>query len=189
MYKVNAREPEIRLISNGKDQEISTFTSYKEFLDWLPKRFSDYSLRIVDHFPTHEYNKYFIDEDHKPIFYIVRDEFGNVITTDKIKKDKEELYNYERRQQAKRNGYLYFKQHEGMYIYRYDPIPGIYNGKHSHSFRHVKTTQEKRMNERDKMFVRGRRSSKNLPSSWDDIIIKSREDTCWKKFRKHQWKN
>lgn len=50
--------------------------------------------------------------------------------------------------------------------------------------RYPKTTQEKRLNERDRGFTRGKR--RNIPSAWDDLI--PRKQRSWKKHRKHKYR-
>lgn len=52
-------------------------------------------------------------------------------------------------------------------------------------FRRIKTTQERRMScsEEHKPFVRGKRSYRNLPNSWDDISI-GRRTYGWKAYKK-----
>lgn len=62
--------------------------------------------------------------------------------------------------------------------------------------RHIRTTQELRANgKRDYIVVDGykvktrpKRNRANLPNAWWDILNKSWDDRCWKRYRKTQYK-
>lgn len=73
--------------------------------------------------------------------------------------------------------------------YRFDPVPGIcsYGGWWRY-FKRPKTTQERRLSFAYEGYVRAKRNSRNLPSSWDDIA-KARRTKGWKrsKNKKKQW--
>jgi hypothetical protein len=58
--------------------------------------------------------------------------------------------------------------------------------RHSH-YRNPRTTQERRANQ-DSEYVRGKRSSKNLPNAYDDIPIPYKFKVSWKKTRKTQYR-
>ena len=51
-------------------------------------------------------------------------------------------------------------------------------------YRHPKTTQEQKANERDAQYVRGKRSPHNLPNAWDDKHFEPEKG--WKSTRKTQ---
>jgi hypothetical protein len=78
--------------------------------------------------------------------------------------------------------------------YRCDPIPHTGRRRRFRYMRHPRTTNERRAYFHDEISeyqirVRGRRTSKNLPEAWDDML---RSDTYnhknWKHHRRHQWK-
>lgn len=62
--------------------------------------------------------------------------------------------------------------------------------------RHPKTTQERRHApkrgfleiEGYRIKVRGKRSFRNLPEAWDDILNMSWKHRSWKRHRLNQWK-
>jgi hypothetical protein len=53
-------------------------------------------------------------------------------------------------------------------------------------FRHPRTTQERR--KYDKQYGRKRRSPRNLPNTYDDLIRRDRDDKSWKRHRRTQYK-
>lgn len=74
------------------------------------------------------------------------------------------------------------------YKYRKDPVPGI-RKKYSRMkyIRHMKTTQERRLNYAYKGYTRGKR--RHLPESWDDYHRSDIYDRSWKRCTKNktQW--
>lgn len=72
------------------------------------------------------------------------------------------------------------------------PVPGIGRPRGGHHFRRLKTINERRwsipMVEEGEPAPRARRNHTNLPTTWDDFQISSREDRNWKRYRKTQWK-
>jgi hypothetical protein len=77
------------------------------------------------------------------------------------------------------------------YVYRFDPVPGIHSfkGFAKRYFRRPKTTQERKLttDSLHKLFVRGKRSFRNLPEAWDDIPF-ARKEKGWKRTKKEkQW--
>lgn len=63
--------------------------------------------------------------------------------------------------------------------------------------RHPHTTQERRVNGKRSNFIvvdgyeiktRPSRNQINLPSAWDDLLNRSWDDRCWKRYRKTQYK-
>ena len=74
--------------------------------------------------------------------------------------------------------------------FRYDPVP--YTGDRHNSvrpyFRHIKTTQERVWAIAHNKYVRGKRSSNNLPETWDDYRNSDENTRCWKRTKKkRQW--
>ena len=57
-------------------------------------------------------------------------------------------------------------------------------------FRNMKTTSERRraVADEDEGHVRAKRNARSLPSAWDDVSVKARDDRSWKKFRKTKFK-
>ena len=56
-----------------------------------------------------------------------------------------------------------------------------------HTYRHPRTTQEKRQNQDWKYVkVRGKRHPRMLPDAWNDVC--RTETKCWKDKRKKQWR-
>jgi hypothetical protein len=195
MYDVKQYQPRMRLISDGKPQEIYEFENYEELLDWMDYNFVN--TKLVDSFKKKWFHVGNIDgyahwekemwKIDTPIKFIVRDEFGSAFTAKEIANDWYEL-RYKIRLDAYHRRGRYSWQFIKPFVRRYDPVPGVHKFGKGHFFRKVRTTQEARLNERDKEFVRGRRQSHNLPSSWDDVTISSWRDKSWKKHRDHQWK-
>ena len=82
---------------------------------------------------------------------------------------------------------LYNRSHNK--IFRYDPIyPSPRRYKHYNCYRHVRTTQERRMSlSCEKEYIRARRNHKNLITNWDDKP-RSRRTKGWKNSKKlKQW--
>lgn len=86
--------------------------------------------------------------------------------------------------------------------YRKLPVPGVHKRCWRGCMRHPRTTQEKRLNESQLCFIRGKRTANNLPfisprgkrkpknlvSIWDDIWRSTIYDKCWKRNKKKkQW--
>lgn len=72
------------------------------------------------------------------------------------------------------------------------PVPGT--GRHNWGYCHrrLHTTPERRwaqfIREEGEPAPRAARNVHNIPDSWDDYPILSREDRNWKRFRKTRWK-
>ena len=65
--------------------------------------------------------------------------------------------------------------------------PGTKNWcKYGCLFRHPRTTQERRLY--DKEYGRKRRGPSHLPNTYDDLIRKDIEDRSWKRHRRTQYK-
>ena len=82
-----------------------------------------------------------------------------------------------------------FHRNSCRFKYRYDPVPFTGIDSHGRLFRSIRTTQERRYNssEEHKPYVRGKR--RHLPECWDDILIDSQRDVCWKRHRSSQYKS
>ena len=52
-------------------------------------------------------------------------------------------------------------------------------------FRHPRTCQERRHESR---LTRAKRRGRALPDERDDKPVAARQDRCWKRFRKRQWR-
>ena len=129
-------------------------------------------------------------------FYVVYDSKWKLVHVSKLKVDLDkyvkELHEKrveERKKKSMHSWWYQSKKHR--YVFRKDPVPGTGSWRHyGRSFRHPKTTQERRTYCReDKEFIRAKRNISNLPSSWEDIY---RSDNlrrpCWKnKKKKKQW--
>lgn len=110
----------------------------------------------------------------KKVLYIVYDLFMNVVNCKQIDKD---LFHKD----SICNKYKWWKRtpHENYPGFRNGPVPWTGNRRHSHYYRRISTTQERRMNCAHVGYTRGKR--RNIPNSWDDIGIADR-------FIKHSWK-
>lgn len=78
-----------------------------------------------------------------------------------------------------------------VFRYRYDPVPGVHHWKNSiHPYyRCMKTTQEIRWfyAHKDEVRIRGKRTPKQLPNSWDDHSHAHREKGWKRSKKKRQW--
>jgi len=74
--------------------------------------------------------------------------------------------------------------HTSSYKYRETPVPCINSHRYRRLFRCPRTTQERRFNEYHSIFVRGRRSTRNLPTAFDDLSNKSLCIRTWKRTKK-----
>lgn len=107
--------------------------------------------------------------------YILRDSFGTIIDPRDVQTHYWKLF--PRR----------------MWWYPNYPISGR-KRKNGHYFRRPHTTQERRWahawdDEEDAPRVRGRRTNHMLPNTYDDVYRSDVDDRCWKRYRKHQWKD
>lgn len=148
----------------------------------------------------HNFNDVYIEYEKHPkyhlmhqsyrthIKYIVMDKHFRIMRVEDLKKDliwfeeniRELNKEYYRRSNRRYNYY------DLPFEFRRDPVPGTSNRRYrryGRYFRHPRTTQERRAYCReDREFIRAKRSSRNLPSNWDDIY---RNDI---KFRAQSWK-
>jgi hypothetical protein len=70
-------------------------------------------------------------------------------------------------------------------------VPGIGRLRGGHYFRRMHTMAERRaaqLMDECEVAPRAARNASNLPNSWDDHHVRSREDRSWKRFRKTRWK-
>lgn len=208
MYTIKPYETKILLISNGEPQDIYEYDSYDKFLTYIHAHFV--SSRVVNKFKkgskedtwtTDElelefghallryelkYERDYINGKYvKSTLYIVRDEFGSVISKKEIlhalKIKDHELY-LERIKKHKRWGWYSHVPYE----YRKDPVPGVSNS-HWGGHRKLRTTQELRRNCGEPEFTRKRRTKRYLPNNWWDLPT-TRKGNSWKHYRKTQWK-
>lgn len=120
--------------------------------------------------------------------YIMRDEHGSPLTANDF---------YELRPKRRKTVWLKSAQREGDWTsaqYSGRPVPNVSKLRGGAGYwRRPRTQAERRLNQRDSEArewgeppIRGRRSSKALPSSWDDISRDKQKS--WKKQRSTQWK-
>jgi len=55
-------------------------------------------------------------------------------------------------------------------------------------YRSIRTTQERRANGKHNPYCRRRRNDRNLPNSWDDIVVDFDIKKSWKEQRKTQYR-
>jgi len=202
MHKVTPYKPKVRLIGNGKSQEIIEFENYDEFLDWVSRDFI--RNRIVNKFKKVHFKETrtvtetekdeewwelslgrwpFRDEVIKPR-YVLRDEFGSMISVNEAYHDYCVKKSIERKYQHNWTSDI-------PYTYRKDPVPDGW-GTHyrgGNGCRTPKLTQELRRNCAEPEFTRGRRTKRYLPDTWIDNISPSTDYIKnWKQSRKTQWK-
>jgi hypothetical protein len=73
------------------------------------------------------------------------------------------------------------------------PVPHTGRRRGGNAYRYVHTLPERRANsvidaEAGEPAARASRRGRSLPSSWDDMVRSDYGDRCWKRHRKHQWK-
>ena len=159
------------------------YNSYFENLNMNGKDKINYGQAYVPYREDYHIRSYlFIDSDNRIID--IRDYYD--IAVQKYEELKNKRISREKPQpEYGERLYLYGNR---SFRYRIDPVPYISNKKrYGRYLRRVKTTQELRNNEHCeyKKFVRGKR--KNLPTYYDDILIKYQRS--WKKHSKQrkQW--
>ena len=86
---------------------------------------------------------------------------------------------------------MFFQCLNHKYVYRFDPVPGTHKYKNGRSWRHMRTTQEKRITYghlQDNIHIRGKRRPRSLPDVWDDYYIsymnKYGKSSSWKRNKK-----
>ena len=77
--------------------------------------------------------------------------------------------------------------------FKYNRFSGKKCSAGRHYYRRVRNLNERKQTEEWKVDhrapkPRARRNLRNLPDTWDDYRVASREDRNWKNFRKTQWK-
>jgi hypothetical protein len=197
MYIVPEVRPKVYLIH--RDGTKWEFKNLEEAANEL-RRLGYYNPRnsfmstpvVGDHFKIHRSDYMYDDEVIGSIIYydyIVRDEYGRVITVNDLK----DSVSPTSRWRKKRLSEIEFcKKH-----FRGIPIP--YTGRRGYSscYRHIYTTQEHRENDflrydedaqEYNIKPRARRTMKNLPNAWDDIARSDWDAKNWKHRRKTQWK-
>ena len=186
MYIVPKYEPKIRVIS--KDGSETVYKNLEEFLKHNSLHFiRSHVVTTFKEFPVNFRPRIYLlrQEDRELLdLYIVRDEFGSVFSAG-------ELIHAQEKRIRENPGYSRWRVDLSHHVYRQNPVP--HTGKNSWSFGHYyrrpKTTQEMRWAIAHEKYVRGRRSKRHLPSSWDDVPRSDiRERKNWKRNRKTQWK-
>ena len=183
MYIVPQYEPKIRLIA--RDGTETVYNNYDEFLEHNSLYFiREHVATTFRDFPEGRHVYLSWEERQSLDLYIVRDEFGSVFSAG-------ELIHAQEKRIRENPGYSRWRVDLSHHVYRQNPVP--HTGKNSWSFGHYyrrpKTTQEMRWAIAHEKYVRGRRSKRHLPSSWDDVPRSDiRERKNWKRNRKTQWK-
>ncbi|EPP7233250.1 hypothetical protein ACTOJ1_000104 [Shigella flexneri] len=164
--------------------------SYKDLNDAYEKLGKSFIYRKVgfqfDYYvPEWKPSVYRIVTGYKHIHadFILRDDAGKELTSDDFLEFSNYQYDYKKRYIVRGTG----------------PVPNLRRRGYCKYFRKPRTIQERRYNSSPEIFeyddliikvkMRARRSSKNLPSSWDDIYRSNYKNNSWKKYRKQQWKD
>lgn len=126
-----------------------------------------------------EHSRYVTSKTQRNL--MVFDEFNRIIDPRKFK---DKILNYE----FSYGSYRYKKY--GNYEFRRGPVPGIHKStRHRGSYyRRIRTTQERRIAiDKDVLpYIRGKRTFRNLPNTWDEIP--RNVDHSWKSKKiKKQW--
>lgn len=122
--------------------------------------------------------------------YIVRDEFGEIITTNDLDDARERKFS--KYQSRRYNISDYANKH-----FRNGPIPYTRCFRGGRSKSNIKTIQERRevvglLHDEDireyTIKIRPNRNANNIPTSWDDCGRSDWNTKNWKKHRKHQYR-
>lgn len=182
MYDIPQYKPRIRLIKN--DREVFEYENYDEFIEAMNYWFvEDHVVTTFKDWPE-KYMRIWSRAGEEIIRYIVRDEFGSVITKNDILED------IRQKNRARRTEWCLRREN---FIYRHSPVPYTGSRRYRRYFKNYykkpKTAQELRWNEAYKEFIRGKRTKNWLPTAWEDKArsdIRTRKN--WKSSRKTQWK-
>lgn len=182
----------LKFLAGNQIFSLSDFSEHNEYLDNInmgnDKKFlwfknPHWSSEIEDY-----YHDGFIYSERRYIFvdgenrYIDFRNYQNEI--EKLNKNKDFDYN-----SIPNKNIEYKKNHSYQVRFRIDPVPGLRCYKRYNGYRHIRTTNEKRLNSNPEVleFVRAKRRPHNLLDSYDDIprnYSRSWKD-CSKK--KRQW--
>lgn len=203
MYQIRVvTEPRRKVFLVNHTGEVYIYDSYRKFLSYLRGdvvRYLGKSFRDVRCYYTsrwaYDYRGVFrcIDEKHTIYTYWIAHwshKSGSIIDPEQIKKDWNE-YLRSLTHHSRHRTWWYYRNNR-VYEFRKDPVPFI-GVSHHHKgtyYRHMKTTQERRLSlatKEDGVCWRGKRNFHNLVNAWDDWIRFNQKN--WKKFRKHQWKD
>jgi len=178
MYDIPQHKSRIRLMSSEGD--IFEYANYDEFIEGLNYWFVE--ERVVTTF--RDWPERWVYLGKELVRYIVRDEYGSVITKNDI------LDSIRQINRSKRTEWCLRREN---FVYRHSPVPYTGSKRYRRYFKNYyklpKTTQELRRNEAYKEFVRGKRTKNWLPTAWEDRVrsdIRTRKN--WKSRRKTQWK-
>ena len=121
------------------------------------------------------------------VLFIAYDVYMNVISCKKLEKDVLKRSTFAPKYNSKGWKYDFLRKNPNYLGFRNGPVPCTGKRNKYHCFRHIKTTQEKRISLGYIEYTRGKR--RNLPSSWEDIYRSDIQDKCsWKKQKKaRQW--
>jgi len=153
---------------NGMDEFCKHWSSYSYIRPIFGNSFKD--VRYITYWEQ-QYPRRVETDIH---CFILKDQFGDIIPPDAVYLN---LNNYRNRERKGEN--LNFQ------------IIGSSGSKPSNGkfFRRPKTQRNRRWANAydDIVRVRSRRSKASLPTSWGDILIKSRQNNNWKGYRKTQY--
>ncbi len=130
---------------------------------------------------------------HTSYQFIVRTEFGDIITPNELR----DIY-YEEKRSASYYYYQRCYQNRNNFVFRSGPVPRTGRSKWRGCWRHPKTTAERReaahvrYDEELREYnirPRAKRNFRNLPNVWDDFRRSNVYSKSWKyQKRKYQWK-
>ncbi len=142
---------------------------------------------ITEHFHVEREWDFDIHGYHETSYdYIVRDEFGEIITVDDLHD------NRERRKPHRRYRYASYDEKD----FRNSPVPYTNGSGSGRCNKNIRTTQEIRETDALKydedvleydIKIRPNRAAHNIPNGWDDRKRVDWDVKIWKKYRKHQW--
>lgn len=188
MHTIKPYETRITLINNEGKKYL--YASKAKALEELGQRFLS---KIGEHFKTFNHRSYWYtssdvyrecDVVYTHSDYIMRDDFGNVVTL----ADFHELI-------CEKNS-KYTKWCESLYAGykgRGNTVPDI-GRRRSHRgtyYRHPATIAECQINQIvdwDEPQARPNRALSNLPNAWDDYVRSDHKNRNWKRFRQTQYK-
>lgn len=190
MHHISAYTPTVSLFSRAG--EVWAYRSMTDAYDalgynWICRNVGK-RFRLFSHATT-EYQE--TESGYVPVNrlvyitadFVMRDDFGRELTGG----DFQAIYDERRRLRYAVYG---FNRHYAFWNGE-GPVPGIH--RHSagrHNYRRIRHMNERRwaIPIEDEPAPRGKRNHNNLPNPWDDYHIAAREDRCWKRNRRTQWK-
>lgn len=198
MHIVHTPVPKIYLIENNGNRWIykninqATKAIYKYGLihRWWPHAGT---CSIGEHHRGPDYIDFADQIQHTNWKFIVRTEFGDIITPNDIRST-----HYENRRSISHYYFHRSYQSRKNFVFRDGPVPRTGKKTWGRWWRHPKTTAERReaayvrydeeLKEYD-IRPRAKRNFCNLPNLWDDFRRTNVNSKSWKnQKRKHQWK-